>query len=435
SIVPVETKGNVVFRSSPKGKEYIEANNLTFVSYLGEGADGWAMYKFNFEQPKQPTPPVTPVTPVTPAPSEKVVVTNPQVTNGAINVPIAQGTKEVLLPANAAAIDGKNSLQVTGEKVTASIPAEVLKQLQELAKGKENANISFSFNKVSESNVATLTNEASKKANANVKAAGEVYDFALAVVDKDGKETKLSTFSQPITISLTVSENANKKLIGVYYVKADGTLEYVGGTYKDGKLTAQVSHFSTYAVLEFNKEFADVQKGYWAYDVIKEMSAKHIAKGVNANNFAPKRNVTRAEFAALIVRALGLTATTDTVTFTDVASTKWYASAVAAATEAGIVNGKSATRFAPEETISREEMAAMIVRAYEFATGEKVADATNATFADMANASAWSKVYISKAAELGLVNGRGNNRFAPQGLTERAESIQVIANLLDKTAK
>ncbi|RXJ03231.1 bifunctional 2',3'-cyclic-nucleotide 2'-phosphodiesterase/3'-nucleotidase, partial [Anaerobacillus alkaliphilus] len=42
SIVPVETKGNVVFRSSPKGKEYIEANNLTFVSYLGEGADGWA---------------------------------------------------------------------------------------------------------------------------------------------------------------------------------------------------------------------------------------------------------------------------------------------------------------------------------------------------------------------------------------------------------
>ncbi|WP_261180803.1 5'-nucleotidase C-terminal domain-containing protein [Anaerobacillus sp. CMMVII] len=48
SIVPVETKGNVVFRSSPLGKDYIEANDLTYVSYHGEGEDGWAMYSFNF---------------------------------------------------------------------------------------------------------------------------------------------------------------------------------------------------------------------------------------------------------------------------------------------------------------------------------------------------------------------------------------------------
>ncbi|RXJ01687.1 pullulanase [Anaerobacillus alkaliphilus] len=374
----------------------------------------------------------SPVTPVpTPRPGDQVIVNNPQADKGKIAVPVAQGTKQVLLPANAAVIDGKNSLQVTNEKLTADVPGAVLKQLQELAKGKENANIAFSFNKVEDATVATLTNAAATKAKAKVKAAGEVYDFTLAIVDKDGKVTKLTSFSEPITISLAVSETANKKLIGVYNIKDDGTLVYVGGKVKDGKITAELSHFSKYAVLEFDKEFKDVKSGYWAHDVIKEMSAKHIVQGIDAENFAPTRNVTRAEFAALIVRALGIEASSNDVTFKDIASTKWYASAVAAASQAGIVNGKSATRFAPEETISREEMATMIVRAYEYAQSQQLAEVNDATFTDLSNASSWSKDYINQAAHLGLVNGRANNRFAPLGFTQRAESVQVIANLLN----
>lgn len=380
--------------------------------------------------PVKPAP-VTPVTPApTPAPGDQVIVNNPQADKGKIAVPVAQDTKQVLLPANAAAIDGKNSLLVTNEKLSAEVPAAVLKQLQELAKGKENANIAFSFNKVEEGTVATLTNAAAKKANAKVTAAGEVYDFTLAIVDKDGKVTKLTNFSEPITISLAVSETANKKLIGVYNIKDDGTLVYVGGKVENGKITAKLSHFSKYAVLEYNKEFKDVKSGYWAHDVIKEMTAKHIVQGIDAENFAPTRNVTRAEFAALIVRALGLEATSNDVSFKDVSSNKWYASAVAAASQAGIINGKSATRFAPEETITREEMATMIVRAYEFAQDKKLVEVKNATFADLSTASSWSKDYINQAANLSLVNGRSNNRFAPLGFTQRAESVQVIANLL-----
>lgn len=58
--------------------------------------------------------------------------------------------------------------------------------------------------------------------------------------------------------------------------------------------------------------------------------------------------------------------------FDDVAAGQWYAQAIAAAAEAGIVNGIDAANFAPDAEIKRQEMAAMIVRAYEYATGSKV---------------------------------------------------------------
>lgn len=378
------------------------------------------------EEVKQPTPPANPVTP-TPNPGDTIIVNNPQAENGKITVPIAKETKRVLLPVQAAAIDGKNSLEVKGETFSAKIPAAVLNQLKELAKGKQDGKISFTFVPVEKGSTQTLLNK--KAGNANVEVAGDVYNLSLAVVDKDGKETKLSSFSQPITITLAVSETANKKLANVYKLEEDGTIKYVGGKVKDGKITVSLTSFSKYAVLEINKDFSDVKSTHWAHNVIKEMAAKQIVTGISDVSFAPERNVTRAEFAALIVRALKLEATSSATTFADVPQDKWFASAVMAANEAGIVNGRTKTVFAPDDTITREEMVAMIVRAYEYVNGTVPKNDQTVVFTDLVNASQWSHDYIIKAAQLSLVNGRGNNLFSPRGLTTRAESVQVIANL------
>ncbi|MNJ48725.1 Endo-1,4-beta-xylanase A precursor [compost metagenome] len=118
-------------------------------------------------------------------------------------------------------------------------------------------------------------------------------------------------------------------------------------------------------MLEYNKTFADVREDHWAAQTIKIMSAMLIANGVSDTQFAPDRSITRAEFAALIVRVLGLDAE-GASPFADVTAGDWFASSVAAAYQAGIVNGRTETAFAPNQTISREEMAAMIVRAYNF---------------------------------------------------------------------
>ena len=131
----------------------------------------------------------------------------------------------------------------------------------------------------------------------------------------------------------------------------------------------------------------------------------------------------------LITRALGLEAK-GTLTVQDVDGTMWYAEAVAAAHEAGIVMGRATNEFAPNAVITREEMAAMVVRAYELKTGEKANESANTVFADQQDISVWAQQSVNAAVELGLFQGRGENRFAPKGIASRAESAQVIFNFL-----
>lgn len=362
------------------------------------------------------------------------LIANPKANGqGKIPIVIAIGKKKVLLPANAAAIDGKNSLSIThaDEEVELEIPAEVLTELQGLVDDAEleHAQILFEMDTVVSDIVNELLAKAKAKKNTNVKIAGDVFDFKLALVTKDGSIRELTSFSKPIQIKLSVSDDANRDLIGIYYIADDGSLEYVGGKYEDGKLSANLRHFSKYAVLEYDKSFEDVSEQYWAHDVIKNLAAKHIVDGISETEFGPLKEVTRAEFTAFIARALELKATT-APGFKDVVSAMWYAEAIAAVFEAGIVKGQSADVYAPNDTITREEMAMIIIRAYEYKTGKPVTSSIDPYFTDAASISNWAKEAVNAAAELGFIQGRGNNQFVPNGHANRAESVQVVFNLL-----
>lgn len=353
--------------------------------------------------------------------------------DGKVTVEIANGKKSVLLPAHAAEVIGNNKLEIKAEGVTAVIPKEVLKQLQDLVPADvlKDAQIKFTVDKVTGEAAAKLVNSAKGKAKAELKAAGDVYDFSLSVVAKDGKETKLSKFEKPITLKFKVNEKANKDLVGAYYLADDGTIEYVGGKFVDGVLQADIYHFSKYAVLEFDKTFTDVPASHWGFDAVKKLAAKHVVQGVTDTEFAPSKEVTRAEFAALLVRALGLKST-KAPAFKDVAADDWYFEAVAAAYEAKLVTGRSIDEFAPNATITREEIAILVVRAYEYASKKQAVAKVKADFADQQEVSAWAATYVDAAAELKLLNGRGDKLFAPKDSATRAESVQVIINLLAK---
>ncbi|GIQ69811.1 endoglucanase [Xylanibacillus composti] len=363
---------------------------------------------------------------------DAVVITNPNAVNGVIAVTIAQGKKKVLLPANAAAINRGNKLKIDGEDFTIQIPGSVLEQLKALLNDEElaNAQIAFEFDEVAEEDQTQLLERAKGKNKAGLKAASTVYSFTLSIVKGDGV-IALADFEEPLSLTLRVKSGHVEDLLGMYFLANDGTLEYAGGALANNEMTAEIAHFSTYAVLEYDKIFDDVSADYWAADVIKRMAAKHIVAGISVDEFAPRQNVTRAEFAALIVRALGLEARGQ-APFADVDASRWYAEAVAAAYEAGIVSGRSATEFAPHATITRQEMALMIVKAYEHKTGETLRASTASSFEDSASISEWARAAVGGAAELGLLQGRGNNQFVPQGVANRAESVQVIAELLKK---
>ncbi|MEW9124410.1 MAG: S-layer homology domain-containing protein, partial [Thermotaleaceae bacterium] len=179
------------------------------------------------------------------------------------------------------------------------------------------------------------------------------------------------------------------------------------------------------------KLFSDVQENHWAFNVIHELRDKNIVKGISETEFAPAKLMTRAEFVTLLVNSLELEAV-EKSKFTDVAENAWYANTVQAAYEAGIVKGMSETTFAPNKSITREEIATMILKAYELKQGQAVEESSEAAFIDEAQISGWAKENINKVVASGLMMGRAVDQFAPQGITTRAEGAQVIYNLLNK---
>ncbi|SFT29360.1 alpha-amylase family glycosyl hydrolase [Paenibacillus sp. BC26] len=346
------------------------------------------------------------------------------------------GKGQLVLPLNTAELLGDKSLEVNQGDVKVGVPTDVLK---ELTKQGDNATsggnqISLHVQPLSEQAKQALLAKAEQEGTTELNAASDIFDFRLALVDAAGKETAvLSKFAEPLTLTFKVKDSANTKLIGVYYIADNGQLEFVRGKLNDdGTMTVRISHFSSYAVLEFTKHFADVSAAHWASSMIGELTAKHIMNGTSADRFEPSRSITRAEFAALLVRALELEATKPAA-FADVAPGAWYAPAVAAAAEAGIVNGRSASAFAPNGTITREEMAVMLMRAYEVKHGKLTADhaAELKNFSDVSAISSWAAASIGAAKELGLIDGKTSGSFEPQGHATRAESAKVIYKLLE----
>ena len=142
------------------------------------------------------------------------------------------------------------------------------------------------------------------------------------------------------------------------------------------------------------------------------------------NGLRLKDSISRAEFVALLVRALNLETTGNTVEFTDVSDADWYAQYVKIASSNGIAGGADGM-FRPNDTITREEMCKMLV----LASGN-VAEETQTSFADYNIISDWAKGYVSKAASLGLMNGMDEGKFNPKGNALREQAFAVIYRIL-----
>ena len=163
--------------------------------------------------------------------------------------------------------------------------------------------------------------------------------------------------------------------------------------------------------------------GHWAELEIKDLVAKGIVKGVTDTEYLPEKEVTRAEFASLIRRALNLPTLNYNSQFADISNNDWYAEEVAAIAQAGIMQGANGY-FRPNDSITREEMAKVIVEAYESLNGE--ISPSEIDFNDSDKISGWAVGYIQKAVSAGLMNGMNESTFAPREYSTRAQAAVVI---------
>ncbi len=175
-------------------------------------------------------------------------------------------------------------------------------------------------------------------------------------------------------------------------------------------------------------------RGHWAEKEIFELYDKGIIKGKTANTFDPDGQITRAEFMAILVRAMGLDTVTFAGDFADVAAGSWYADILATAKQNGLLQG-SGGYANPDQAITREEMVQIIVRAYEAACGEIKVGGGLLDYADASAISGWAQMAVIKANEISLVKGTGDGCFSPLANTTRAQSAVLIVRLMPHLEK
>ncbi|ANE49099.1 alpha-amylase [Paenibacillus swuensis] len=351
-----------------------------------------------------------------------------------VTIKVGDDIHNVLLPTNALDLFKDKGLQINNSNVQVEVPSEVLKQLMlTAANHTAGMQVLLQMQPLDVQAREDRLHAAEAQVKATWKAGSEVYQFRLSVVGADGKEiSSLNTFTKPMVIQFKVKENVNRKRIGIYHLAEDGKLEWIGGQLNsEGMISAEIRHFSEYAVLEMNRTFGDVASKHWAFHSIQDLAARHMVFGTTTDVYEPNRIVTRAELAALLVRALNLKESAEASGYNDVSANEWYAKAVAGASKAGLIYGKSVTVFAPNDPVTREEMAAMLVRASAMKQEHTKVSSAELNFTDSSEIGAWSKDAVQQAVGLGFLKGVGNNRFAPQAFATRAECALILSKLLE----
>ena len=174
--------------------------------------------------------------------------------------------------------------------------------------------------------------------------------------------------------------------------------------------------------------YNDVPATAWYADSVYKAKDNGYMEGVAAGIFAPEKAMTRAEFAQVVANMAGVgkanIGETYPTQFSDVPADAWYAKAVEWAARYGIVTGTSETTFAPNETISREQIAAMF---YRYAGNGAEADLSVLDqFEDADQVSGWAKTAMAWAIEEGYMNGTSETTLAPSETAQRAQ-IAAIA--------
>ncbi len=213
-------------------------------------------------------------------------------------------------------------------------------------------------------------------------------------------------------------------------------------TYKIGKVTKDTSIFASFKKTGSNdapvrtdwNPFTDVKEDNWFHDVVKQAYEKGLMNGVSETLFDPNGDVTRAMFVTVLHRMEGLPKPQKAEEFADVADGTWYTDAVSWASENGIVLGVSETEFAPNASITREQMAAIIYR-YALYKGAdtSVGENTNIlSYDDAFDISEYAIAAMQYCCGAGIINGMTQSTLEPKGTSTRAQACAVFVRTSEK---
>lgn len=178
-------------------------------------------------------------------------------------------------------------------------------------------------------------------------------------------------------------------------------------------------------------QFTDIS-GHWAENYIIQATDLGLFSGVTATRFDPDGTMTRAMFVTVLASCSG--ENTDGYTtshFRDVSKNAWYASAVAWAYQKGIVSGTSSTAFSPNQAISREQLASLLIRFANYQGCVLPRVKQTVLFSDSSKCADYALDAVITLYRADIVNGIGNSKFDPKGDATRAEVAVILCKYVD----
>ena len=261
---------------------------------------------------------------------------------------------------------------------------------------------------------------------------GPTYDIEIANPENGSVDASLSNASEGSVITLTVTPDDGYKLGSITVTDENGdevSVRRSGNSYRftmpDSAVRVSARFVRDTGALPFN----DVNTGDWFYDYVEYVYENGIMDGVDSGVFSPNTATTRGMVVTILYRLAGEPTVRGGNVFADVAENTWYTDPVAWASNAGIVNGTSATTFSPDAPVTREQFAAMLYRYMDY-TGEDVsASASMSRYADASSVSPYAEGAMSWAVAEGIINGRTATTLEPAGNCTRAEVAAMIARV------
>lgn len=251
---------------------------------------------------------------------------------------------------------------------------------------------------------------------------GSVYEISV------GGMTSYK-FANKITITFSFDPgllNPGESPAIYYYDQDKQQWVCLGGTVSGNTISVEVDHFTRFAVLAQIKTqeilLTDIY-GHWAENNIRELVAKNIIDGYPDGTFKPENIITRAEFVSILVKAFELEPQSGKP-FADT-SGHWGKDIIATAASHGIVEGYDENNFGPDDAITREQMAVIIVKAARLTPVT-----AQLSFLDSSSVSGWAQQAMATAVQNGIISGYSDNTVRPQGKATRAEAVAVVVNAL-----
>jgi|GEM_PF-7070910 len=294
--------------------------------------------------------------------------------------------------------------------------------------------------------VSIQVSEASDETLRQAKEAAGRYGAELAVRPvsftvsaSDGSRTvEVSRFNHYVERTITLPEGTDPGQIttGVMLTK-DGDLLHVPTivTERQGQAYARMNSLtnSTYSVIYNPREMGDVAN-HWAKKEVNDMVSRLIVPGVTDTQFRPNVPVSRAEFAAIVTRALGIQEAPYAGGFADVQAEDSFSGAVQAGIDYGLIGGFGNGKFLPDRLISRQEAAVILAKAMEVAKLNVALSADEAarllaSFSDGGETASWARNGVAAAVRANLIGGRGG-KLDPAANVTRAETAVLVRRLL-----